>query len=74
MVQVDFFEILKSREQGRESQFEFALPKNIYKRLLRLGYSRKNPHPHDGRHGFLTPPPTWISKTAQAPLLLGFPS
>ena len=22
-----------------------------------MGYSRKNPHPHDGRHGFLTPPP-----------------
>ena len=20
-----------------------------------MGYSRKNPHPHDGRHGFLTP-------------------
>ena len=30
MVQVDFFEILKSREQASECQFEFALPKNIY--------------------------------------------
>ena len=57
MVQADFFEILKSREQASEPQFEFALPKNIYKRLLRLGYSRKNRHPHEGRHGFLTPPP-----------------
>ena len=36
MVQVDFFKILKSREQASESQFEFALPKNIYKRFLRL--------------------------------------
>ena len=31
-----FFEILESRELGNESHFEFALPKNIYKRLLRL--------------------------------------
>ena len=30
MVQVDFFEILKSREQASECQFEFAVPKNIY--------------------------------------------
>ena len=36
MVQVDFFEILESREQANEFQFEFALPKNIYKRLFRL--------------------------------------
>lgn len=36
MVQVDFFEILELREQANEFQFEFALPKNIYKRLLRL--------------------------------------
>ena len=36
MVQVDFFEILESREQASESQFEFSLPKNIYNRLLRL--------------------------------------
>ena len=34
----------------------------------------KNPHPHDGRHVFLTPPPTWISKTAWPPLPSGFPS
>ena len=44
-------------------------------RILQLwmGYSRKNPHPNDGRHGFLTPPSTWISKTAWAPLPSGFP-
>ena len=23
--------------------------------IVKMGYSRKNPHPHDGRHGFLTP-------------------
>ena len=40
----------------------------------KMGYSRKNPHPHDRRQGFLTPPPTWISKTVWAPLPLGFPS
>ena len=36
MVQVDFLEILESSEQASESQFEFALPRNIYKCLLRL--------------------------------------
>ena len=25
--------------------------------VFQLGYSRKNPHPHDGRHSFFTPPP-----------------
>ena len=41
---------------------------------ITLGYSRKNLHPHDGRHGFLTPASTWISKTAWALLPSGFPS
>ena len=25
--------------------------------VFQFGYSRKNPHPHDGRHSFFTPPP-----------------
>ena len=29
--------------------------------FLKLGYSRKNPHPPDGWGPFLTPPLTWIS-------------
>ena len=50
--------------------------KNLALMSPSMGYSRKNPHPHDGRHSFLTPPPpsTWISKTAWAPLHSGFPS
>ena len=35
-----------------------------------LGFSRKNPHPHDGRHVFFHPPFTLNSETAGAPLLL----
>ena len=38
-----------------------------------IGYSRKIHTPNDGRHDFLTPTSTWISKTAWAPLHLGFP-
>ena len=37
-----------------------------------MGYSSKNPHPHDGRHSFLTPISTWISKTAWGPFRSGF--
>ena len=39
-----------------------------------MGYSRKNPHPHDGRHAFWTPPSSRISKTARTPLHSGFPT
>ena len=42
--------------------------------LIIMGYSRKNPQPHDGRHGFFDPASTWISKTAWVPLPSGFPS
>ena len=38
--------------------------KNLALMSPSMGYSRKNPHPHDGRHSFLTPPP---------PLPPGFP-
>ena len=50
--------------------------KNLALMSPSMGYSRKNPHPHDGRHSFFTPrpPSTWISKTAWAPLHSGFPS
>ena len=56
------------------SVHELSHLKSLYFVLLVMGYSRKNSHPHDGRHGFLTPPSTWISKTAWAPLHSGFPS
>ena len=31
--------------------------KNLALMSTSMGYSRKNPHPHDGRHSFFTPPP-----------------
>ena len=42
--------------------------------ILELGYSRKNPHPPDGWHDFLTPPSTRISGSTRPPLPPGFPS
>ena len=59
------------------SVHELSHLKSLYFVVLVMGYSRKNPHPHYGRHSFLTPPPPpsiWISKTAWAPLHSGFPS
>ena len=35
--------------------------------LIIMGYSRKNPHPHDGRHGFLTPHPPGFPKLLESP-------
>ena len=32
-----------------------------------MGYSKKNPHPHDGRHGFLTPHPPGFPKLLEPP-------
>ena len=62
----------KLLEFDLKSQVRFQ--NKIIRHEVQLGYSRKNPHPHDGRYRFLTPSPTWISKTAWAALPSGFSS